>query len=394
MIVGISHSKNKAYASRQRSIIQGMAVRAKDDYVLIHKDYENVHQWRHLLAGMSNVKGIVIMDARVPPPKIYRAKTYKDFGVADLIYGNLKQEWVDTNKNGYFDVAEMPDEYTQGAWVCRLIPLSIEYKEIHWWLSWYFRKMSVGAPKYKWSYPVMLDRWQAKLDRKTVRPLSSFISTNDYTGFAEKKGFSINWELLKEKKCFDWMIGQYPVKYTNPENGGPIKYMWESTEVGTAWHSGHSSFSGLGDLRYDFAYRAMKKNRGPTLLLTYACSVGEWQDDRSVRNVVSNILNSRELNNIKACLCSGIMQWGGSFNPYYDGEGHWSNGDIGRNFYMIMKEKRGKTLGEAWVEWINLCYKHMKAKAKLYPNEDKDYGGELLMAHLAINLYGDGTLLL
>jgi len=407
MLVGISHTKNKKYVSKQFALLRTMTSRAKTNCFVVHKDY-TIKQWRDYLSTLTNVEGIVIMDELVPTAVVYRYPNMRDLGITDNIYGNLSQQWVDKDGNGWFDVDEMPEEYHQDCWVGRLLPYCCGYTGIGW-LEWFWKQTGyVGAARFtRRSYSETLDYWQKKLNRNTPNPLSSFIATSDWSGVDEEKkeGFGLNIQNLKEKKVFDSILNitdkPYFLKNTSPSRGGGIEGMWWSDGTGTAWHAAHSAAIAMGDMRYDDAYVNMKESKGPTLLLTYACSVAEW-DQLKNSNIIVNIFNSIQNNNIKCIISSGLMQWGAGFNVEMDGKGSWGAGDSagipdavydGKSFFSFMKEHKGKPIGLAHRDWLNLSYKHYIAKNVKYPNKERDWK-EILINVLAINIVGDATLLL
>ena len=407
MLVGISGTKNKKYSSKQFALLKTMASRAKTGYFVNHKDY-TVKQWRDYLGSLTDVEGIVILDELVPTTIVYRYPNMKDIGITDNIYGNLSQQWVDKDGNGWFDVDEMPEEYHQDCWVCRLVPYCCGYTGVGW-LEWFWKQTGyIGAARFtRRSYSETLDYWQKKLNRSTTNPLSSFIATSDWTGVDEEKeeGFNLNIQNLKEKKVFDSILnfGEKPyfVEYTSPSRGGGMEKMWWSDGIGTAWHAAHSASLTMGDMRYDDAYVNLKEAKGPTLLLAYACSVAEW-DKENNSNILANIFNSIKNNNIKCIIASGLMQWGAGFQVEMDDKGSWGSGDSGgvpgaiydgKNFFSFMKEYQGKHIGLAHKDWLNLSYKHYIAKNIKYPSDRYDWK-EILINVLAINIIGDGSLIL
>jgi hypothetical protein len=396
MIAGLLHHDNYKHSDKVYKLLDGMAERDRDTHTLLIADYDTFGRWRNELVRINEtypIHAVVIFDEKVPPAKFYRDGKHPDHGISDNLYGNFTKQWKDQDGNGTFEVQEMPDEYTQDAGVCRLIPHSVAYNGIGWWKYylnlWQNRITNIGASR---SYEYMLDYWDWKLNRVTPNPLSSFIATADYTGvdIESQTGFGFDIEGLRQEQVFNKVWGIYHLKYSDPKENDGIDKMWYSPgKVGTAWHSAHSTNSRLGDFEYDEAYKYLEENRGPTLLLTYACSVGEWMMGRDPatgnRNIIANIFNSRYNNNIK-CICgSGLVQWGGSFAKYVDYVGSYSKGD---NLFTLMKKYEGKTFIRAHREWLERGYRH-------YINQQKNDPGnpvykQFAMQWLSMNITGDG----
>jgi hypothetical protein len=396
MLIGLLHAKNRRYFSKVEELLHSMSVRAEceGNAFLVISPSNSFDSWRNEVKGFNKhgeVSGIVIFDEYVPTAHVYRSGYYPDSGISDNLMGNLTKQFEDKNKNGKFEIADMPEEYTQDAWVSRLVPYSIAYSGVgllKWFMNQRFSIWGLGNPR---SYSYILDYWKKKLARSTVRPTSSFIATCDWSKIAKEgsdnpMGFHLNMDNLQSTGTFGRIIGQYHLEYSDPEHEEGIQHMWHAPALGTAWHSAHSAFSALGDFRYDEAYLRMKLNCGPTLLLLLACSVGEWQE-YPCYNIVSNIYNSKENNNIKAIIGSGLMQWGGGFQTRLDPDGNWIGGD---NLFSLIRKYRGSCLGLAHKEWLEHVYVH-------YKNSDKyDYlkRMQLLIQYLCMNITGDGTLIL
>ena len=406
MIIGLLHYRNRAYLSRVNMLLESIAARALTASTVLCINSLNFETWRSSILlnnAVKKIDGIVIFDEYVPAPVIHRTGYYKDLGICDNLYGNFDKRWKDSDLNGIFEVSEMPEEYTQDAWVSRMVPYSMTYDGIGLFKSLFVRFFNTGTIGKTRSYSYMLDYWKMKLDNKTAKPLDSFVATADISKTGpdgtDSTGFPLNVDQLSKDGVFDKMLGNWPVKYTDPSKGEGINYAFYNNNLGTHYHSAHSASISLGDLRFDVAYNAMKASKGASLLLLYACSVGEWNKTTN-QNVIANIFNSRENNNIKCICSSGLLQWGGSFQAKMDGLGSWGAGDSAMspyhadNLFTIMKKHRGRPFGEAHKEWINLSYKHYRGKAKLYPGDNKDYGGEILMNNLAMNCTGDASIIL
>ena len=410
MLLGLSHITNEKYKPKQSAILSQMAVRNKSQYSLQHYDWKCVDDLRNEIRRINSkhtITGIAIMDELVPVPKVYRTPNYLDTGIADNIYGNISKQWVDKDNNGMFDINEMPEEYHQDCWVCRFVPYSSSYSGVGWFKWWYSMLLSIQGVGSSRSYSSTLDHWLTKLTKNTTSPLSSFIATSDWSGVDEerKEGFRLNLKTLREQKVFDKMFNYgkdpYFLEYTSPSKGDAMRKLWQGTGVGTAWHAAHSAAAAMGDMRYDDAYINMKEGRGPTLLLTYACSVGEWNTSEN-HNILANIFNSKEDNNIKCIIGSGLMQWGAGFGVQMDEKGSWGAGDSSGivdavydadNFFTLMKKYEGQPIGLAHKDWLNLAYKHYIAKNIKYPDEKKDWK-EVIINVLAMNIIGDGSLIL
>jgi hypothetical protein len=384
MLAGLSHSDNRKYEGRHLALLNNMAERVDTYPEIFYRDY-SVDQWRNLLkAAPQKIDGIVILDEKVPVPKIYRGGRHPDHGIADNIYGNISKQILDKGADGYFEIEDMPEEYHQDCFVCRLVPYSIAYYGVGWW-EW-FRHLwqeRIWDIRDKRSYGFMLDYWSEKLNRITAEPLTSFVATCDWSGVDEenKKGFNLDMEKLRSEDVFKIDYGQYDLEFSDPIRKEGVQRMWFKSALGTAWHSGHSANSQLGDFRYESAYKNLQEERGPTLLLTYACSVGEWQMNPNY-NIISNIFNSRENNNIK-CICgSGILQWGAGFQTHLG-----FNSEENTCLFELMKKYMYKPFGFAQRDWINEAY-------KFYIKRGGEFDKQFLINFLAMNITGDATVLL
>ncbi|MHA2250152.1 MAG: hypothetical protein ACXAD7_07310 [Candidatus Kariarchaeaceae archaeon] len=396
MLIGLLHAKNINYSSRVKELLNTISVRAryKKSPFLIISASDSFDHWRNQIKRIyeyDDITGVIIFDEYVPTAHVYRSGYYPDSGISDNLMGNLTKQFKDKNKNGKFEIADMPEEYTQDVWVSRLVPYSISYNGVGWFRWFMNQRFSIWGLGNSRSYNYMLDYWEKKLERSTVRPTSSFIATCDWSKIAKEDsdnpmGFHLNMEKLQTTGTFGRVIGQYHLEHSDPEHEEGIQHMWHAPALGTAWHSAHSASSALGDFRYDEAYLRMKFNRGPTLLLLLACSVGEWQTNPCY-NIVSNIYNSKENNNIKAIIGSGLMQWGGGFQVSLDPEGNWSGGE---NLFSLMKKYKGTCLGLAHKEWLEHAYVHYKSSEKY----DYHKRMQLLIQYLCMNITGDGTLTL
>jgi len=396
MIAGLMHGSNARNIHKIQALLDGMSQRASQSNKIISLNSTSLNEWRKKVADV-NPTGVIIFDEKVPTATIHRNDSnLADAGISDNLMGNFNKRFEDIDKDGEFEIEDIPEEYSQDAWVCRLTPHSCAYSGGGWLRWWYYLKGCVDGIGLPRSYDYMLDYWKKKLDRNTVNPLSSFIATSDYSGMDEvnKKGFPLHFPSLRADNVFDKILNigseAYYVEETSPMGSSGMDKLWHINSLGTAWHAAHSGAVQLGDFRYDDAYKNLKLAKGPTLLITFACSVGEWSTSEN-HNIIANIFNSRECNNIKCIYSSWIVQMGAGALVHMNELGEWCHQGEGKCFFEFMKDHKGKPIGLAHRDWLNLSFKHYIAKDKLYPGEDHK---AQILQNLCINAIGDATTLL
>ena len=393
MILGLSHKSNDKYRVKQQRLLSQMSLRCNTGFSIEYRSYNDSEKWRQMIIDFSktyHIDGIVILDEKVPPVKVHRTGSVPDNGISDNIYGNITHCWEDKNGDGIYDVSEMPDTYTQDAWVCRFVPHNIQYNIYQNWFQSLLAFVNWSSNR---SYSYMLDYWFSKMSKLTPTSLSSFMVLNDTSGTPDEQGFPFDMKLIEDRKVFDKILGHIITPDTTPTGSNLSSWFWHLPSYGTGFANAHSGERQLGDMRYDTAFNNLKSWCGPTLLLLNACAVGEWNLAKNL-SIVGNIFNSKYNNNIKCICASGLIQWGGSFMAFMDGKGTWLNGKTGENLYTLMRQFKGKTFGDAHKAWINLAYEHYIAMNKLYGERDKrDYKQELIN-FIAMNITGDATIIL
>ena len=325
--------------------------------------------WR--IHTQSLIRGIVIFGSDVPVPRVWRKGATEDKGIADMIYGNLTNSWKDIDGDGYFDEEEMPINYIQDSWVCRWIPESINYTPN--WFGMIFGKKDFNTKLGTW-YKKVLKAQQL------VLPLKSAVVIVD----TSMSDWSVHLESIKENvtEYLGEIRNEWTAPYQATESLGNLetrKY-WCESNVGMIYFKGHSNSFGVGDFKGNTAFKVLRSNLGPTLLVVFGCEVGEWDKPLSAfgdyRGFIGNVLNPQcGENATTAILASGTIQGGAGQDNRIGSSLHPMI--TGMSLFDFMKTS--VCFGDAVRKWIQYGI--------------NDCGAPMAVTFAAMSIFGDPTLI-